>query len=298
MERNPAVISMKNRCWSDERTSHFLGLPLLLPRRWDRIQLTVFCPTLWGVCLSLASFITGCASSRYNPPLQELTNSDVPVCCADPVPGAPKLPAEVEKTSPRPKSNLEDQVTITAWTQPGQRTHRFPGEIVFTTQEGKEIKAEDLRGRPIALSFLYTRCDNARKCPLVAATMARLQKELDAAALRKQVQLVLVTYDPDYDSPAVLTKFASAHGLRLDEFALMLQPESKQKDRLFQELNVGVNDDGQMVNLHSIQLMLFDTQGRCVRTYHSVIWNNVQVLRDLRRLLDETKQADNEEARR
>ena len=100
-----------------------------------------------------------------------------------------------------------------------------------------------------------------------------------------------VTYDPDYDSPAVLTKFGTTHGLRFERNTLMLQPDSKQKDKLFKALNVGVNYNGQSVNLHSIQLMLFDSQGRYVRTYHSIMWNNQQVIEDLKRLLAETKQA-------
>jgi len=263
---------MKNRCCSEERT--------------------VFYPTVWGVCLSLASFITGCASPS-NTAQRESANSDAPACCADPITGAPKPAAEIEKELARPKGSLQDQFTVSAWTQPWQRTQRFPEDIIFTTQAGKKIRAEDLRGRPVALSFIYTRCDNAGKCPLVAATIARLQRELEDAALSEEVQLALITYDPDYDSPAVLTKFGTTHGLCFDRNVLMLQPESKQKDRLFQELSVRVNYNKQSVNLHSIQLMLFDPQGRYVRTYHSVLWNNAQVLQDLKRLLGETKRAYN-----
>jgi cytochrome oxidase Cu insertion factor (SCO1/SenC/PrrC family) len=262
---------MKNRGWCKGSRNHFLEYHF--------------------AGLSIAAFITGCAASHSITALPELGKFTAPSCCADPIHCARTPAAEIDKKPGSLRNDSHDQYTITPWVEPGERTRLIPGEILLTTQAGEKVKAHDLLGRPIALSFLYTRCDNPKKCPLIATTMASLQKELDETEISNRVQLLLVTYDPDYDSPAVLTKFGTTHGLRFERNALMLQPDSKQKDKLFKALNVGVNYNGQSVNLHSIQLMLLDSQGRYVRTYHSVIWNNQQVIEDLKRLLAETKRA-------
>ena len=41
------------------------------------------------------------------------------------------------------------------------------------------------------------------------------------------------------------------------------------------------------VNTHGIALSLLDTGGRVVRQYQTTLWDNDQVLRDVRRLLAE-----------
>lgn len=238
------------------------------------------------VVLILAGFISGCAPSRtvrVAPP----GHGNATVCCDSPAEDLKSV--GLQSRSGETLGNSKEQYTVTKWLQPSERGTRPFTDFFFRTQQGNKVKLQDLQGVPIALSFLYTRCENPNKCPLVARTMASLQHALDEAALSGKVQLLLITYDPDYDSPAVLAGFGSSHGLRFDGNVLMLQPDSKQKDRFFKELNVGVNYDGTRVNIHSIQLMLFDQQWRYVRTYHSLIWDNAKVLKDLKTLLDETK---------
>ena len=239
-----------------------------------------------GLCVVLI-FMPGCSAVGDRTSTSDLTKSSAAECCLGPLPDARARPTVAKKQSE--DSQTFSQAIVTDWIPSSERTKHLPGEIWFTTQEGKKVKLQDLFGRPIALSFLYTRCDNPRKCPLVASTMGQLQKLLDERGLSHQVQLLLITYDPEHDSPVVLTRFGLAHGLRFDDSAIMLQPDSRQKEALFKDLNVGVNFDGPTVNLHSIQLMLFDSHGRCVRTYHRIIWNNDQVLGDLKRLLGEMK---------
>ena len=81
------------------------------------------------------------------------------------------------------------------------------------------VGLDDLRGAPIALSFIYTRCENERKCPLVARTMAALQAELDRANVLPRPRLALITYDPEYDTPKHLKDFGKEHGLEaLDSY--------------------------------------------------------------------------------
>jgi protein SCO1/2 len=173
------------------------------------------------------------------------------------------------------------------WLEPGERGSAGALNLRVTDQDGMPLNLDDFRGRPVALSFVYTRCTNANKCPLVAARMADLQTRLEREGLASRVQLALVTYDPDYDTPDRLKKYAMAHGLQSASQVRMLRPDKEAKEPFFDKLEVAVNYDGNDVNIHGLQLFLFDSQGRFVRCYRSVIWDNADVLADLKRLADE-----------
>ena len=53
------------------------------------------------------------------------------------------------------------------------------------------------------------------------------------------------------------------------------------------KLEIAVNFNSSGVNIHGLQLLLFDKQGRLVRTYRTLIWDNAEVLSDLKRLTAE-----------
>jgi protein SCO1/2 len=158
----------------------------------------------------------------------------------------------------------------------------------MTSQDGERVNLRNLVGRPMAVSFLYTRCENVNKCPLVATTLARLQEDVERAGLGGSVRLVLVTYDPAYDTPDRLKEYGAGHGLRFTGDTLMLRPDPAAADGLFRELRVAVNYDAtRAVNVHGLQLILIDRRGRHVRTYHTLIWDNARVLEDLKSLVAE-----------
>lgn len=82
-------------------------------------------------------------------------------------------------------------------------------EFVLTDQEGRRIALKDLRGKVLAITFIFASC--ADTCPLLTATMVRLQDRL-GAAFGPDIQFVAVTVDPERDTPEVLKRYAQAHG--------------------------------------------------------------------------------------
>src|SRR5262245_26218408 len=73
----------------------------------------------------------------------------------------------------------------------------------LTERNGKTVTRDDLLGKVWITSFVFTHCSGA--CPQLAASMARLQKEL---ADKPDVVLVTITVDPDRDTPKVLQEYA------------------------------------------------------------------------------------------
>ena len=63
-------------------------------------------------------------------------------------------------------------------------------------------------GRPVILAFIYTSCTTV--CPMVSQTLAALQDML--GPLRDTVNMVSVSIDPEFDTPARLREYARRFG--------------------------------------------------------------------------------------
>jgi protein SCO1 len=76
-------------------------------------------------------------------------------------------------------------------------------EFRLTDQDGRAVAPADLRGKVVAIDFIYTRCPLPDVCPRLSANFAMLQRRFGAGLV-----LLSVTVDPDYDTPAVLREYA------------------------------------------------------------------------------------------
>jgi protein SCO1 len=81
-------------------------------------------------------------------------------------------------------------------------------EFTLTDQNGKRIALKDLRGKVLAITFIFASC--ADTCPLLTAKMAGLQDRL-GADFGPRVYFVSITVDPERDTPEVLKRYAEAH---------------------------------------------------------------------------------------
>src|SRR6185295_11210335 len=92
-----------------------------------------------------------------------------------------------------------------------------PGQPVpdqtFVDEQGRARRLSEFKDRALAITFIYTRCPMPTFCPLMDRHFASLQKDIKAdAALRGRVHLLSVSFDPAYDTPAVLKRHAATLG--------------------------------------------------------------------------------------
>ncbi|HRY99685.1 MAG TPA: SCO family protein [Bacteroidales bacterium] len=103
----------------------------------------------------------------------------------------------------------------TAEKVPGERS----GESLFhldqewTTQRGKTLRLEQFRDRIVVAAMIFTHCESA--CPRIVSDMKRIEASLSEEELRK-VCFLLLSMDPERDSPARMNAFALEHGLGPD----------------------------------------------------------------------------------
>jgi protein SCO1/2 len=81
-----------------------------------------------------------------------------------------------------------------------------PG-FALTSQDGQEVTLASLRGKVVAVAFIYTWCPDI--CPLLTDKMARVQDEL-GKDFGSEIAFVSITIDPERDTPAALKEYAQA----------------------------------------------------------------------------------------
>lgn len=174
-----------------------------------------------------------------------------------------------------------------AWLPPELRAGSPLATVRFTDQDGRSRGLAELSGRPLALTFAFTRCGNPNKCPLTMSRIARLQRALQAAELDRAVRLAVVTLDPELDTPEQLARFAGNYGFRLDEETFMLRPQPAGLAAFEDALQLAVSRGAGQINGHGVELYLFDRRARYVRHYYGVAWDDAKVTADLEKLAAE-----------
>lgn len=83
-------------------------------------------------------------------------------------------------------------------------------DVTLVNQRGEPVKLADLvRGKAVAMSFVFTRC--ATICPPIGASFGRLRRQLGDRA-GKDVELVSISLDPEHDTPERLRAWSEQFG--------------------------------------------------------------------------------------
>ena len=85
-------------------------------------------------------------------------------------------------------------------------------DFALISQDGKEVTLASLRGKVVAVTFIYTWCPDV--CPMLTDKMARVQDEL-GPDFGSKVAFVSITIDPERDTPEALKEYAEAFDANL-----------------------------------------------------------------------------------
>jgi protein SCO1/2 len=74
---------------------------------------------------------------------------------------------------------------------------------------GERVSLGDYRGKPVVVSFLYTDCPDV--CPVIGQRIGQALTELEDKA--EDVSVLIVSVDPEGDTPEKAAAFMEKHGL-------------------------------------------------------------------------------------
>ena len=156
--------------------------------------------------------------------------------------------------------------------QTGHEGHRMPdalaaGELADTSvyhvggtwidQDGDSFELESLRGHPTVVLFFYGSCEHV--CPMLIHDVQEIEGALSPAD-RERTRLLLVTINPERDTPEVLRAMATEKGLSLDRYRLVHSDEMHTRG-LAALLGVQYRDNRNGQFSHSNLISLLDASG-------------------------------------
>jgi protein SCO1 len=156
-------------------------------------------------------------------------------------------------------------------------------EFALTSQDGGEVTLASLRGKVIAVTFIYTSCPDV--CPLLTDKMARIQDEL-GSDFGSKVAFVSITTDPERDTPEVLKGYAEAFEVNLagwsfltGEPAAVLEVAHRYGVAVVKTADGGVD--------HTLLTTLIDRQGTMRVQYLGYRFDEEEFRHDLQSLMNE-----------
>jgi len=151
--------------------------------------------------------------------------------------------------------------------------------LIGTT--GGDIRLSSFRGSVVALTFVYTRCPLPQFCPLLDRQFAAVASRLRAnAQLGGSVRLLSISFDPEYDTPAVLAAHARAVGADGVRWRFAAA-DRRALDTLARRLGLVVVREADNSITHNMRTAIVDPRGRLATMYDGSDWTVDQIMADL-----------------
>jgi protein SCO1/2 len=149
-------------------------------------------------------------------------------------------------------------------------------DTAFVDQAGRPFSFSALRGKDVVLAFIYTRCADARMCPLISAKFRQLQEQ----AANRDVHLVEVTLDPAYDRPPVLARYARTFGADPARWSLVVGDAEPTLD-FAARFGIGAFPDPAIGIIHGENTVLIGPDGRIRTMILDASWLPSQLLAEI-----------------
>ena len=153
---------------------------------------------------------------------------------------------------------------------------------IWTTQDGNKIELPDLMGKIQVITMIYTSCQFA--CPRIVADVNRIKSEVEKKGLGDKVHFVLVSIDPEVDTPDKLHAFAKEYHMDPNEWMLL---NGKDGDvlELAALLGVKYKKTTETDYAHSNIITVLDQQGEIVHQQVGLATDPAQTIEEIESLL-------------
>jgi len=156
-------------------------------------------------------------------------------------------------------------------------------DFVLLNEMGKKMSLRSLRGKVVALTFIYTRCPLSDYCPRMSHNFAVIDKALAAdPKLYRETHLLSVSFDPQYDTPKVLKSYGAATTGRYanETFAHwdFAAPPVAELPKMEQFFDVGVTPGDSGTLQHSLSTVVIGKDGKVVAFWPTNDWSVDELL--------------------
>lgn len=112
-------------------------------------------------------------------------------------------------------------------TTPLPATSLYHLKLDLTDQAGKKHALDRYKGSPVIITLFYATCPAA--CPLLIHDIQAIEKKLPPE-VRAKTRILMVSMDPERDTPKTLTTLAEKHGMDLSRWTLAAAPDAQVRE--------------------------------------------------------------------
>ncbi|WP_234567522.1 SCO family protein [Rhodohalobacter sp. 614A] len=155
-------------------------------------------------------------------------------------------------------------------------------------QNGETVHfPDDFEGAPMVMGFIYTNCPDI--CSFITANVRNVYRQMENP---DNVQFILVTFDPQRDTPEVLKKYAQSFEMDQEPFQF-LTADSSTIASFMERMSVRTQesyseelDNGDRIYFlnHSDKILLIDEDSRLIFDYGGSMTSPNLIIEDLQKL--------------
>lgn len=147
----------------------------------------------------------------------------------------------------------------------------------WTTQNSQDIEMKDLKGNVLVMVMIYTSCKAA--CPRLVADMRSIDEKIPAD-IKKNVKLVLVSIDPETDTPKRLKEFSIENKMEGEQW-LFLRSSEKNTREFAAVLAVNYKKITPLDFSHSNIISVFNSNGELVHQQEGLNVDNEATIKSI-----------------
>ncbi len=193
--------------------------------------------------------------------------------------------SRLEKTG-RVEGNEAAASEVSTSVEPILATGQEAPAFHLTDQDGQAVSLRDFRGKPVAITFIFTRCPLPDYCPRFTSHFAVVQEKLSPHH-DGQFHLISITIDPEHDTPEVLKEFGQRFGADFQTWSWLTGSAKAIRD-ISAPYGVRYWSEDGTIN-HSAVCAVIDAAGRLYRIYRGNTWTPEEIISDLTKLLADSK---------
>jgi protein SCO1/2 len=162
-------------------------------------------------------------------------------------------------------------------------------DLTLTNQDGKRISMKDLRGKAVALTFIYARCPLPDYCIRMSLHFSTLANELkNNADLRDKVRLLSISFDPENDTPEKLRAYGAGYlgnqahpDFSIWQLAVGSDAEVRRIADFF-GLDYKTDENNKTQIIHNLRTAVIAPDGKVTKVFAGNEWTPAELLDSLK----------------
>ncbi|MCP4295705.1 MAG: SCO family protein [Proteobacteria bacterium] len=161
-----------------------------------------------------------------------------------------------------------------------KRVNLYSTERIWTNQRGEAVNIASFKGKTAISTFIYTRC--FKECVLSIIDLKRLDKTLTEKE-KKEVQILLFSFDPENDTPEALKIYAEQFDVDLSRWSFLTADEDE-LEALAEEFGFYFKKQGDFFS-HTVQVSVLKRDGTLQKQFYGNNLDPDRIAREVRSTL-------------